>query len=263
MQTQLLEIKKTGNDYFRAILTTNRNTTNEIAFLLAGFENPATTEKKFKILADELAKADIASLRIDFEGVGLSDGNFSDFCLDSMKQDLKLLKGHIANNYNFKNQFLVTHSLASVVAPDFAKSFDKFVLIAPALNQKELLRFWFTRDRMKNENPKVLVNLNNYKQYLDEDLFQKELSRKDKMTRRNYFPMKYFNEVSDKDFSTGFEKINSKSLVILGEADQDVPIESIKFEINNKFVVKGGDHNLERPKILEGWVREVVRYLDL
>ena len=61
----------------------------ETILMCGGFERSATTEKKFKVLADELAKQNIASLRFDYSGCGLSDGDFSKTTIQRMANDFR------------------------------------------------------------------------------------------------------------------------------------------------------------------------------
>lgn len=61
----------------------------------------------------------------------------------------------------------------------------KIVLIAPALNQRDLLRYWFVTGQMKKANPSIEITWQNYKDYLDEEDFLKDCQRDDKMTKAN------------------------------------------------------------------------------
>jgi len=60
---------------------------------------------------------------------------------------------------------------------------NKMVFIAPALNQKDLMRFYFVRDSMKQRGDSTKITWNNYKQYLDEEEFLRDCGRAGKMTR--------------------------------------------------------------------------------
>lgn len=62
----------------------------------------------------------------------------------------------------------------------------KIILIAPALNQRDLLRYWFVTGQMKKTNPSIEITWKNYKDNLNEEDFLKDCQRDDKMTKANY-----------------------------------------------------------------------------
>jgi hypothetical protein len=78
-------------------------------------------------------------------------------------------------------------------------------LIAPALNQKDLLRYWFVISQMKKQNPSIEITWQNYKEYLNEDDFIKDCKRIDKITKANYIEANYFLQCKDIDFSNKFD----------------------------------------------------------
>ena len=91
---------------------------------------------------------------------------------------------------------VVCHSLSACAVSLIANCFNKIVLFAPALNQKELLRYWFV-DSLEKEKE---IDWRNYKQYLNEEEFLKDCMRSDKMTKANYISSNYFMEGEGKDY---------------------------------------------------------------
>lgn len=76
MRTDLLEFPNTENENLRGIVTLPDKEITNAVICLHGFERCATTEKKFKTLADIFSRKTIATLRFDFSGCGLSDSDF-------------------------------------------------------------------------------------------------------------------------------------------------------------------------------------------
>jgi len=77
MKTGLVEFKNKNDDILRGILTVPETAPGRGAIFLHGFERNATVEKKFRRFAGALAERNVASLRFDAAGCGLSGGDFS------------------------------------------------------------------------------------------------------------------------------------------------------------------------------------------
>lgn len=222
------------------------------------FERVSTTEKKFKKLADKLAERKIPSFRFDYTGCGLSDGDFKYTTVSSMKNDLEKAISAFKRNVKLKSLVVVAHSLsACVVARYNIEKFHKIVLISPALNQKELLRYWF----VKSTYPKDEIDWFNYRKFLDEKEFIKYCKIKLKMTKFNWISDKYFLENKDIDYASFFEKSKSKVLHVHGEKDDKVPLESLTISFQKKILVKEGDHDLERPDMIKQWLEKTIEFI--
>lgn len=260
-QTKLVEFPNKTGDLVRGILLLNGNNARAV-LMCGGFERSTTTEKKFKVTADELIKNDIISLRFDYTGCGLSDGDFSKTTTERMSNDLRNAVEFLAKETGVKNISVICHSLSACAIGSLLKdiNFEKIVLIAPALNQKDLLRYWFTVSAMEKQNPDIEVDWSNFKNYLDEKRFQEDCLRTDKMTKANYISSAYYLENKDKDYSNYF-KNNQNILHIQGDKDDKVPLESLSVKFKNEIIVKGGDHDLERPDMFEQWVNSVADFI--
>ena len=261
METKLIEFKNQNQEILRGIIIVPNGKINSGAVFVHGFERNATIEKKFKGMSGALAERGIISLRFDFSGCGLSDGDFSKTTIASRAQELLMAVKIFQEEFGLEKLNFVAHSLGACV---LVKTLDeikpriaKIVLMAPALNQKDLLRYYFAR----GNDPEIKVNWQNYKQYLNEEEFLKDCACADKMTCQNYINPDYFLEAKDMDFSRSFDAVKNKILHVHGEFDSSVPPESLGTEFPNRIIVKGGDHDLERPDFWEQWFDKAVEFL--
>ena len=257
---KLIEFKNKGGDTLRGIATLAKSDT--IALCLHGFERTAVTEKKFKVLADELLKKNISSFRFDFTGTGLSDGDFKHTTVASMADDLARAM-HAISEYG-KSMHIVAHSLGACVAAKYSHdnsvSFRSIVLLGPALNQKELMRFWFALSSMKKNNPSVKITWDNYQGHLDEPAFSVDCARQDKMMKANYISADYFLENKEEDYGRAFVGMENV-LHIHGDSDDKVPLQSITAHFSHRVIVNGGDHDCERPDMREQWIEKVAAFI--
>ncbi len=260
--SKLIEFQNKNGDILRGIL--NDAQSDNIVIFVHGFERTSATEKKFKDLADALCGAGVSSFRFDFTGAGLSDGDFKYTTVAGMSDDFKNAISQ-AKKYG-KKISIVAHSLgacsvAKYISEGNNKMFDKIILLAPALNQRELLRFWFTVSIMKKEDAFLKITWDNYKQYFDEDKFLEDCTRNDKVARAHYIQSDYFLENKDKNYEEVFKGMEN-ILHVHGGNDGKVPLDSLGIEFKKKIVVKSGDHDLERPDMIKQWLSEAVNFLE-
>ncbi|MCK4554337.1 alpha/beta hydrolase [Candidatus Parcubacteria bacterium] len=260
-QTKLIEFKNKTDNILRSILVIGKKTKKAV-LMCGGFERSATTEKKFKVLADELIKQNVASLRFDYAGCGLSDGDFAKTTIQKRANDFRGAVKILQEKTNCENVSVITHSLSACVIANLVKEslFEKIILIAPALNQKDLLRYWFVASTMKKEKPKMKITWQNFKDYLNEEQFQNDCARTDKMTKANYISADYFLENKDKDYSDLLGD-NHNILHIHGDKDDKAPLESLNVEFKNRIIIKGGNHDLERPDMMEQWTDKTINFI--
>ncbi len=249
----------------RGVLNLPKEKPTKSVIFLHGFERCSTTEKKFKALADHLTEKGVASLRLDFPGCGLSDGDFSATTITRQGGDLlKAIPIFLRETGNEKIN-IVAHSLGACVLAGVIEKIknqlEKIVLLAPALNQKELLRYWFVTSQMKKTSATEETTWQNYRQNLDEKAFEEDCSRTDKMTKVNYIKADYFLEGEGIDFSAMLEEYDSKILHVHGSKDVAVPPESLSFEFSNRIMVKNGDHDLEKPNHIDQWLSKAEDFL--
>lgn len=259
METKLIEFENHNRALLRGILTVPEDFSfDSIVIMYGGFERSATTEKKFKALADKLAEDNLAAFRFDAADCGLSDGNFYQTTVESLADDLR---GAIEKLklLGYKKLSIVGHSLAGCVISLLVDKidFEKIVLLAPALNQKELLRLWFAQK--KNSDKKI--GWDNYKNNFQEADFLESL-KVDLVTKSHKLNFEYRLKNADIDYSQNYNNIgNIPVLLVHGKNDDVVPPESLNIVFNNQIIVDGGDHNLEQPGIIEQWLERVSDFL--
>ena len=258
---QLIEFKNKQGDILRGVL--NKADSNHVAIFLHGFERTAITEKKFRVLSEKLLRGNISSFAFDFTGGGLSDGDFEYTTTQGMTGDLK---GALEEAKKYGDKIsIVGHSLGACVIANFIKNnpsfvFNKIVLLAPALNQRDLMRFWFVLSQVKMKGQDLEITWGNYKEYFNEEAFLKDCGRQNRMSKAHHISSEYFLENKDVDYSEFFDETENV-LHIHGDRDASVPLESLNIEFSNEIIVKGGNHDLERPDMVEQWLKGVADFI--
>lgn len=265
MKTKLIEFKNNRNDILRGIYTFPENDNSENCVIcLSGFERTATTEKKFKKVADEISKDLMPVLRLDFTGCGLSDGDFRNTTLNSLTEDfakaVQYLEEKGVEKFN-----IVAHSLGCLVVANqieqMKNKVEKIVFLSPALNQKDLLRYWFVVNKIKKERQNVEITWHNYEEYLNEDEFLEDCRKTDKTTKASFINPDYFLQCKDIDLSDNFKLFSDKILHIHGSKDIVVPLESVSVDFLDQIIIEGGDHDLEKPDQMKQWLEKAVEFL--
>ncbi len=260
-QVKLIEFSTQKGEILRGILVTNK-ASRKAVLMCGGFERAATTEKKFKALADKLIEVNIPSFRFDYLGCGLSDGDFSKITVRRMSKETRGAAEVLQSKTGNKDIAVVAYSLSACTVAELAREslFKRIVLIAPSLNQKDLFRYWFVVSEMKNRGTGIEVTWQSYQDYLDEDRCREYYSQPYIMTKMNRLSNRYFLENMTKDYS-GLFVDTQDVLLVHGNRDDDVPFESLNFEFANKIIVKGGDHDLERPDMIKQWLGKAVDFI--
>lgn len=265
MKTSLLEISNRDNSIIRGIISQWNNIPQQIVICLHWFERCSSTEKKFKSLSDNLLDYNIMSIRLDFSWCWLSDWDFRFTTIDNQSDELLKVLQYIDTNFNNIPITIIAHSLwACVVAhiiDDIKSQIKKFVFISPALNQKNLLRYWFVSSQMKKVDQNINITRENYQQYLDEQAFIEDCKKEDKITKYNYILPEYFLSNKDKDYSSNFENIKDKILHIHWNKDKSVPLESLNIKFNHQIIVEDGDHDMEKPNQIKQWKEWVIKFI--
>ena len=87
VKTRLVEFENQRGDRLRGVLDEGGGK-DVVIVMLGGFERAASTERKFKFLADRLTGRGVDSFRFDVADVGLSDGDFYQTTTQTMADDL-------------------------------------------------------------------------------------------------------------------------------------------------------------------------------
>lgn len=262
MKTKLIEFKNKEKETLRGILLTPEAKNDKAVLMCGGFERSTTTEKKFKTLADKLARLGITSFRFDYAGCGLSDGKFSDITVKKMSSEIKKALKVLKRKTKNENIIIIGHSLSGCAIAKLInkESFGKIILLAPALNQKELRRLWFVISEMQKKDSSIKVTWQNYKNYLDEKAFKEDSGRVDKSTKEHYISSDYFIENAEKNYTELFNDTKNV-LLIHGNKDEKVPFESITKDFENKLILDNADHDMEKPDIIEKWITKAIDFI--
>ncbi|MFZ2199992.1 MAG: alpha/beta fold hydrolase [Microgenomates group bacterium] len=260
--TKLIEFDS-GENTLRGLWVDGEVKSKEVVVMLPGFERTAISEKKFKLLADRLAEKGVSSFRFDYAGFGISDGDFSKTTVSSMVADYLNVRKMI-ERLGSNPSMVVAHSLSGCVIASVLQTnilLKQIVLLATALNQKDLMRYWFVTSNMKLINPNLQITWENYKKYLDEAEFANDCQKEVRMTKVNSISKLYYQENMNKDYVSGYKNSLDKVLLIHGDRDTSVPLNSLDTTFSNQIIVKGGDHDLERVDMAKQWVDKCVEFL--
>lgn len=260
--TKLIEFQNHKKETLRGLLDKGRGDSGTI--FIHGFERTAV-EKKFKKIVQRL-RGKTNLFRFDFSGCGLSDGNFLDFNTGKLTKELQKAVAVFKKQCpNLKKLNLVAHSFGGCVALNFIKhnpkTINKLILLAPALNQKQLHRYWFAQIQNKEKE----ITWQNYQENFSEELFQKDIARKSRFTKENEISKEYFIDNSKIDYQNYLKQVKNFNniLIIHGERDEKVPPQSnnhLPQKIKILNILKG-DHDLSRPDMMAQWIEEAVKFL--
>lgn len=122
--------------------TPDKGDSYPLVILMHGF-SASKDYKLFPLIADDLAKKGIASIRFDFNGHGESEGRFQDMTIPNEIEDAKKVYAYVKSLPGVTNILLVGHSQGGVVASMLAGELTEqygndaikgMVLLAPAGN---------------------------------------------------------------------------------------------------------------------------------
>jgi esterase/lipase len=260
MLTELKEFMNKKGQILRGILVNSLEYEDKkhIVVMLGGFERAGTTEKKFKKLADKLAVNKVSSFRIDATDCGLSDGDFYDMTVESLADDLRSAITFL-KSFGYQKFSIVAHSLAGCALSLLIEeiNFKKIILIAPALNQKELLRLWFAQKNNKD----IKIDWNNYNQYFNEQDFIENLNL-DLVTKTHRLKFNYRLNNKNADYSSNYNKLPKDTILLIhGTHDEKVPLKSLNIDFKNKIIIEKGDHDLEQLEIIDQWLDSAVNFI--
>jgi len=263
--TKLIEFKNHKKETLRALLD-KANSKKGVIFI-HGFER-TTVERKFKNIVDKL-KGKVNLFRFDFSGCGLSDGRFEDFTIEKLTRELNKALKIFRRRSHIKEIVLISHSLGCVVGLNHLASYrtkdiGKVIFMAPAFNQKNLHRFWFTLNFFKEKD----INWLNFQKYFNriKKQFEKEMKKWPKMTKEHFLSEKYFLETRNLDYQDLFSIVDfevSKILIVHGDKDDKVPEKSndrLPSGIK-KIIVQDGDHDLERPDMVKQYLNKLIKFI--
>ena len=267
MTTRLVELKNTRGLTVRGIFVQISDSTSNTALVcVPGFEGISSTAPKFVHLTKALLSTPsvpISSvLRYDPTGIGLSDGEYHKTTLDTLVDDLSHVVTYLSAHC--QSFIFVGHSVGCCVITRFLQSHrdihvSKIILLAPALNQYELHRFWY----MASVHPSTTWK--DYKELFDETQFQKYLQDQPrgacKTCRAHRITYEFIRLCSQEDFSFKLTDYYDRLLYIHGDRDSVVPRESINDQFTHTWICQSGDHDLEEPSVAKEWIAKAVDFI--
>jgi pimeloyl-ACP methyl ester carboxylesterase len=223
-----------GNLYFSTELD------RDIAIVfLADFNRAGTDDMKFNVIAGKL---DLPCVTFDYAGLGRSLGNTLDFTVSKATEDFRQVIASLRAS-GFKKFYAVAHSLGACVLGKYLATggdfVEKAILLAPALNQWALLRYWFTRSFFPEENIGWESYLAKFYQAGEEE-FLKWCSKAWRAGDNDY-GADYRQENREADYSGCFSDF-SRIACIHGSNDVVVPEQSVKIRSDRVFYLRA-DHD--------------------
>ncbi|TSD00825.1 MAG: hypothetical protein Athens071425_566 [Parcubacteria group bacterium Athens0714_25] len=248
----------------------NEMDNSEMAIIVGGFARVATEEKLLLAIAK---KINMPSFVLDWHGLGMSEGNFGDVTVSRLKDDLKKVIWRFLSE-GFSKFHLIGHSLGACAIALLdgenretnCLNIDKKILLAPALNQSFLLRYWFAKENgfdfsISDWNEDCEKNSAHFNEWIRERRFCdfgacwvfedkfKEYLQKRKLIKGISFEPDYWQQENSMNYLYYLHYdhmiegvIDRKALFLLGEHDKTVPPESISFEAPNMYTLDDADH---------------------
>lgn len=187
MKIEFKELNSNGYT-LRGLFSTPLNQYKTIAVLLHGFTGHMNENGfLFKQLTKTLTDIDIATLRFDFMGSGISDGDFSEFTFFTEIEDAKQIIKEAYRLNNNQKIILIGFSMGGAVATRVSllmeEYIEKMVLLAPAGSMPLIIDAKFNAIPMDSNgnidmggyymNKKIQDTFKDYDMYKDIEKFQK------------------------------------------------------------------------------------------
>ncbi|MBI5421571.1 alpha/beta hydrolase [Candidatus Peregrinibacteria bacterium] len=228
------------------------------SIMLHGFKRNSTNEKKFMSLAESLSQKGVPSVQLDYLGCGksVSEGDFTLMTVEKLRQDVEDVLCQLPKATGITKPTLVTHSLSGCVAVQSLEVSNdlntRVLLLAPALNQQLLLRYWMIkgkRDKLKN-----LLE--------PERLLQEASQISSGEVIRHYGKFSHYaRENVGRDYNPLLKGHINQVLHIHGGNDFSVPLSSVSVDFNHQIIVPDGDHDLEASSVLPLWIDAATDFL--
>ena len=222
----MVEIKGANDYILRGLLDLPENA-NEIVVMLHGFTGNRTEHNgHFRTLSRLLSKRNVASLRVDYDCNGESDGEFKDFIFENAVIDALKMVEYAKNIISIEKVYLLGFSMGGAIASIIASNEDisKLILWSPAGNMVHLAHNHY-------DNAKKLANGNAYFSGFE-------------------FSKKFVESIDKFDMYQNTKNYTNEVLIVQGDSDLSVD-PNCSYRYNKEFVnsklhiVKGSGHGYD------------------
>ncbi len=262
--SKLVEFANHKGEVLRGIL--DEASSDQAIVFVHGFER-TSIESKFKRIVDAF-KGKVNLFRFDFSGCGLSDGSFEDLTVEKLSNELACAVDVLRKECpQVKKISFVGFSLGcSVITQYLLQSklkAETLVFFAPGFNQRQLLRYFFARQQHRD----TLISWDNFTSHFDEQAFQADIQRPWRMMKEHYLSNAYFLENAEKDYNEDFLSLGideSNVLILQGVDDVKVPFASNAkvYQTYKPIMIQNGDHDLQRPDMVEQYSDALLKFLS-
>lgn len=235
-----------------------------------GFEWPASIDKKFRVLAEELPKHGYRVIRFDYRGNGLSDGNFRDTRIATMLEDLSLVLDHVSPNAEVEiASYSIGTAITSLYWQKNSSRISKILFFGAAFDHASISRF-VTLKRALRTLPLALLGTSLLR---ERTVWRfRAFAPIEKIFEKSFHPTKFSHEISS-DFYRDLLDLNTNPIVetipqeqralVHGDRDHSSPRQNVTATFENEIMVKNGDHHLEKPAFIEQWLPFVKMFLGI
>lgn len=228
---------------------------------IAGFERFGYEQKR-RLISQDLSVAWIPTIQFDFSGLWLSEWIYNNPIMENVLIDLQSILSASREQFWFDTFILIGHSLWACIALSAYKEFaniTKLILLAPALDQASLNRYWYSISTNKS-NKDLVINWENYKSYFNETEYQEYISQ-DQTKKANTIKAAYLCDMSNKNYQDLVPNFSDDILIIHWDKDDTVPLSSINDVFKNKIIVAWWDHDLEKPNVIQQRLPQVIWFI--
>lgn len=228
---------------------------------IAGFERFGY-EQKWRLLSKELSAVWIPTIQFDFTWLWLSEGIYNNPIMENLLIDLQSILSISREQFWFDTFVLIGHSLWACVALSAYKEFGnitKLILLAPALYQASLNRYWYATN-INRSNKDLVITWDNYKSYFNENEYQQYIS-KPQIKKANIIESTYLCDMSNMNYNEFIPNPSDNLLIIHWDKDNTVPLSSINHTFKNQIIVTWWDHDLEKPIDIQQWLSQTIWFI--
>ncbi|MDI6591977.1 MAG: alpha/beta fold hydrolase, partial [Patescibacteria group bacterium] len=249
IKEKLVFFKNKKGERLWGIITLPAKEKNPGLIICHGFGG-SKSRRKYTLLSRALAQDGIASFRFDFSGHGDSEGEFEELSIEKQVSELNSAFKRFAREKRIDREkiAILGHSLGALVGVLFQTKYKKakaLILVAPAIDQKELIKKWFTPEEIRKWKKQ---------EYLD--------------TEKGRVGVQYLKEVERSDYFPLLSEIRVPTLILQGEKDEDVPkkfskaaFEKLGCQKKRFILVKEVEHHFESKKAVKALISESLSWL--